>query len=232
MSYKLPLALIALAVIMLVGCKQPIGVPSEVYAATTDTVYCTTDGINRPTGHFDLYQVGPLSNQVILTWDTTEITRSYYSGEYGAYPRELGACVFTIPAFDCSGTPYCTLYYYQDAHSGNADLLVNAWWIDPSFYWPPYPSQASYYEMFMTIWNSTDTVATDVTHEDDDCWYAVPLSDWACEAIAESAEAYLPNGSCSFFTGWVYSGTSDGTYTDVSGTYASNPPYIKVVYSD
>jgi len=58
MSNKIPLALIALAIVVLVGCKEPIGVPTEVHAATTHTVYCTTGGLMHPTGHIDLYQEG------------------------------------------------------------------------------------------------------------------------------------------------------------------------------
>ena len=170
-----------------------------------------------------------------LTWDTTEITRAYDDGDYGPYPRKIGVSVFKIPPFDgSSGIPACTLYYYQDAHSGDADLLVNSWWFE-SMSWPPYPSQPYYNAMFLAIWNSTDTVATDSTRTNDDDWYKVPLTTAACAAIADSATYYYEyheGDSCTFYMGWVYGGTEDEYYTDVSGTYASNPPYIKVVYED
>ncbi|MBM3332455.1 hypothetical protein FJY68_11520 [candidate division WOR-3 bacterium] len=68
MSHKSALALFALAVIMLVGCKQPVGLPNnDVHAATTHTVYATTNALINPTGHIDLYQYGELSSQVYLT---------------------------------------------------------------------------------------------------------------------------------------------------------------------
>ncbi|MBM3332456.1 hypothetical protein FJY68_11525 [candidate division WOR-3 bacterium] len=158
------------------------------------------------------------------------ITRAFYrySQQHPdwPYPRQIGVCQFKIPPFDCpSGIPACTLYYYQESHSGDADLLFNAWYADVQ--WPPQP--AGYYTIYMAIWNSTDTLATDSTRANDDCWYKVPLRLSACAAIADSGAT---GDTTVLLTGWVYSGTENGYYTDVSGTYASNPPYIKIVYDD
>lgn len=221
------LALIALAIIMLAGCQEPIGVPSEVHTATTQTVYVTTQAILKPTGHLDLYQWGPLSSQVDMGYDTGAITRAFYSHPLEPdwpYPRSIGFCVFKIPPFDCpDGLPACTLYYYQDSYSGDADLVVNAWY--NQWGWPP--ATYEYYVMYMAMWNSTDTVATDVTHESSG-WYSVPLRSAVCEAIADSGAT---EDTTVYFTGWVYYGSVDDTYTDVSG-FGANPPYIKVVYDD
>ena len=240
MSYKLPLALIALAIVMLVGCHEPVGVPSDSHAATTQTLYITTDSLLNQTGHIDWYQ-GELTIWDYYTFNTYTITRAfdYYHtptqpplvDTSRAYPRKNGFCVFRIPPFDSpNGIPVCTLYYYQNSHSGSADLLVNAWF--ENIMWPPI-YQGDRNTMFWAIWNSTDTVATDVTHANDDCWYKVPLSDWACQAIADSGAT---GDWTVFYTGWIYPSYmanhgQDGWYTDVSGADAI-PPYIKVVYDD
>jgi hypothetical protein len=224
---------------VLVGCKQPIGLPKQVHTATTQTVYCTTN-INSPTGHIDWFQ----DKQAIWGWYEVHyatITRAfnYYQPPLDtnrAYPRRNGFCVFTIPHFDCpSGTPACTLYYYQESHYGSADLVVNGWRLpEEEMVWPPWPAQWYYDDMFWAIWNSTDTLATDSTHTNDDCWYKVPLTAEACEAIADSGA--IEDHSVVLFTGWIHPSYAanhgvDGWFTDVSGSGA-NPPFIKVVYDD
>ena len=219
------LALLASAVsIMLVGCKQPIGVPGQVHATTTHTIYCTIKGGQLyTTGHIDFYQWGPLSSQHSVSWgNDDEITRAYTGRRYGPYPRQVGVGVFQIPSFNSSsGMPACTLEYCQCAHSGSADLLVNAHVLQGL--WPGYPEN-----MYNLIMSNTDTVATDSTHASDG-WYKVPLSAWACQAIADSGAA---GGAAEFYTGWVYFGTTDGDSTKVSGLSTGDDPFIKVDYSD
>ncbi len=57
MSYRLLPAIFALALSMLVGCKEQAGVQGNVvHAATTQTVYCYVAGDQDPSGHIDGYQ--------------------------------------------------------------------------------------------------------------------------------------------------------------------------------
>jgi len=145
---KTALALVALAIVMLVGCKQPIGVPGDVHTATTQTLYITTAGLMLPCGHIDWYQ-GEMRiwDYYDYTYTDSTIRRAfnYYvlptqpptTDTSRAYPRTNGHCVFKIPGFlSMGGTPACTLFYYQTAHSGSADLVVTAWW-DQYMGWPP-----------------------------------------------------------------------------------------------
>lgn len=233
MSNKLPLALSALALILLVG------LPNNVAHAAT--AYCYTAQAELPTGHFDWYQ-GQNSTTDSIVWRTPTITRAFYYYRYPvdpplydtsrAYPRKNGYCVFNIPGFNWKGDlPVCSLFYYQSAHNGTPDLLVNAW-VPSVYYWPPpasYPDSS-----FWRIWRSTDTVATDSTHTNDGNWYGVPLSYWGTCAVADSGSKYFAvGGSALFYTGWKYPSYAvnhgqNGWYTDVSG---GNAPYIKVVYT-
>ncbi len=245
---KTLLALGVLVAIMLVGCREPVGLPNnDVKAATTQTVYCYVEDESWPTGHIDWYQ-GQSSIWDFYVWDYQDptITRAFYyyplpispprPDTNRAYPRKNGYCVFSIPPFDCpSQVPACTLYYHQVSHSGTPDLLVNAWHPDA---WPP--SGANSQTCFWRIWDSADTVATDSTRTNDGCWYTAPLSDWACEVIADSGAWYYendPDGKALFYTGWVIPSYAanhgcDSSYTDVSGGTGDYAPYIKVVYEE
>jgi hypothetical protein len=238
---KFALALLVLACTMLVGCKEPAGLPnSDVHAATTQTVYCHVYADN-PSGHIDAYAGGDHA------WDyfeyyTPTITRAFYYYQlpvqppaydtFRAYPRKNGYCVFGIPGFNWTGDlPVCTLFYYQTAHNGSPDLRVNAWY--PTS-WPPGGRYNSTY--FMAIWNSTDIVATDSAHASDNNWYGVPLTYWATCAIADSGSShYMAGDTARFTTGWIYPSYSvihgvNGWYADVSGS-GDYKPYIKVVYT-
>jgi hypothetical protein len=246
MSCKPLLAFLALATVMLVGCHEPAGVANDVHAATTVTLYVTTDNFMLPCGHIDWYQ-GELA-----IWDgysynpydsTIRRAFNYYPNPTNpptydtmrAYPRKNGHCVFRIPGFDANGLPACTLFYYQSAHIGSADLVVKTFL--PKDHWPPLYMIPDFQEDFWREWNSTDTVATDSTRTSDGYWYKVPLTDWACQAIADSgAEYYGTENWANFYTGWIYpsynpSHGASGSYTDVSGS-SGYAPYIKVVYED
>jgi hypothetical protein len=50
MTYKLLLALTALAIIMVAGCNQPVGVPCEYVRAASTVYYCTVDNNDAWTG--------------------------------------------------------------------------------------------------------------------------------------------------------------------------------------
>jgi len=102
MSYKLPLALIALAIVMLVGCKQPVGLSrNDVHAATTQTTTCYITA-SIQTGHVDWYQ-GDGSPWVDYDLDFGTITRAYdcYDEDPDrAWPRKDGFCIFQVPHID------------------------------------------------------------------------------------------------------------------------------------
>ena len=237
MSYKLPLALIALAIVMLVGCKEPIGIPgNDVRVATVQMESCYVAG-NIYSGHVDWYQglYGGLYDHYDFDWGTITRAHDYLPlrPPLITWPHKNGFCLFTIPHFEASGgIVACTLYYFQTAHSGSASLLVNGWTWGQVASWPPScpPTDSFLNLLYWQIWNSNDTVATDSTHATDDSCYKIALDDAVSAAIADSAAA---QGGGLLKTGWVYRGSEDGTYTDVSGYDGyDHEPYIKIWYDD
>lgn len=198
---KTALALIALATVILVGCKQPIGLSNnDVHVATTQTTYCTVAADTLLTGHVDWYQTGDINSYYVTSFDL--IRRGYTDSADLAWPRMNGFCTFEVPHFvsDSEETPVCTLFYYQSAHSGSADLRVS--WLN-QIGGAPY----DYELVFWNAWNSIYEVTTDDAQSDG--WHAVPLSSWACEKIDEAGGK--PYGDA-FITGWTYPGSTDGTY--------------------
>lgn len=235
-TYRVLLALCALAVIMLVGCNQPPGLPNNrVHAAKVQMVSCYVAG-GIYSGHVDWYQGlwGGLYDHYGFGGST--ITRAHYYLPLRPplinWPHINGFCIFTIPHFEAlGGVVACTLYYYQTAHSGSASLLVNSWTYGQMAAWPPYPPTDSVLNLlYWQIWNSNDTVATDITHTTDNCWYKVAVTPEAYNAIADTAAAYQGFGL--FKTGWVYRDSVDGTYTDVTGYDLDHPPVIRIWYDD
>lgn len=224
MSYRTVPALIVLAVIMLTGCNQPVGLPStDVHAATVAVESCYVGSDTLLTGHVDWYKGEmPIWDYYVRTYGT--ITRGYYYYSYlqpyRAHPRKNGFCIFNVPSFTPrNGTVLaCTLWYYQSAHNGTASLVVK--WPQSITSWPP----ASDNTLFWAIWNSTDTIAVDTYHAGDGTWYKVPLTSAGGMAVLECEGGSL-------VTGWVYPDSTNGTYADVSGVGA-NAPYIKVWYEE
>ncbi|GEM_PF-2470960 len=190
------LALTALAIIMLAGCKEPVGVPSQnVHAAAWQTFYCEPTLLNA-TGHVDWYQSIYGTTLGSCYWYSGTIRVGYEEDQYGrAWPRCNGICQFRVPHLDpLEGgfipACYCTLFFYQGSHTEQGEgesLLVNSWFL--SVKWPPNDDAQA---VFWAIWGSTDTVAVDVIHEDDG-WCKVPLTADACRAIADSAWTSEPN---------------------------------------
>jgi hypothetical protein len=218
---KFALALIALVLIALATAAHATWYSESLYVPSNASNY---------TGHFDWYQgILPIYDYVDWSYGSP-IKWGYWETHYTpvrAYPRDCGYCVFYVPHFNAISTPICTLYYYQADHSGSANLLVNVWQ-QASPTWPP--SQSYYDDDFFAIWNSHDTVATDAAHSTNGAWYKVPLTQMACAAILDTAVAYQ-NGAL-FWTGWVYPGSVDETYTDARGCdgYDNHPPFIRVWY--
>jgi hypothetical protein len=235
MSYRLLPVLLALAITVLSGCKDPVGQPDcDVRVATTQTESCYVTA-NIESGHLDWYK-GEDKPYDFYSWSWgSPITRAYdcYDEDPDwAWPRKNGFAIFTVPHFLGEGgnpaTCVCTLYYYQIAHYGSADLLVTTW-EETGATWPPM-GQGDRDHYFWAIWYG-DVIATDSTHATDSCWYTIPLDSAACAAIAETAYAY-PYGGGRFHTGWVYPDSVDDTYTDVTGYDLDHPPFIRVWYDD
>jgi hypothetical protein len=153
-------------------------------------------------------------------WDYYEryspmITRAYDETDGRAYPRKNGFCIFDVPDFEPSGAPTCTLYYYQNAHSGTPGLVVT--WMYQITSWPCDDNT-----FFWAAWNSDTTLATDSTHASNG-WYKVPLTGAGCSVVAACAGSTI-------HAGWICPDSVDGTYTEVCGATSDYPPYIKVVY--
>ncbi|MBN2466301.1 hypothetical protein JXD38_11835 [candidate division WOR-3 bacterium] len=204
---------------MTVGCNQPIGLPNyDVHAAMVAMESCYVGIDENLTGHVDWYQgESSIWDYYSRTYGT--ITRGYFEYLSRAYPRKNGFCIFNVPSFTPSGGEVlaCTLYYYQSSHSGSADLVVK--WLPSAESWPMDDLDSLYW----LIWNGADTVAVDTYHASD-TWYKIPFTS------AGRAAMFACIGG-SFVTGWVYPGSSNGTYADVSGVGA-NAPYIKVWYEE
>jgi hypothetical protein len=216
MSYKLPLALIALAIIMLVGCKQPVGLPNNrVHAASIVTCELVDPDSAKWSGHLDLY-AGYMTPDSAIDSVSPIIRRGYTEYQSRPYPRQIGFAVFHVPEFDASGgVPDCTLYYYQSAHSGSPDLEVRDMGITTA------PAIAE--TLYWRAWGSDVIMAYDDTHETNG-WYKVALTSAGVDKVVELS---LISGD--IYTGWVYTGTTSGIYTEVDGATSDNPPYIKVV---
>jgi hypothetical protein len=211
MSYRLLPVLLALATIMLVG------VPGQACAGTFD---CTVANLTGPTGHIDMWSGVYTIDSAYHRYNPV-ITRGYYDKDGRCYPLQNGFGAFYVPHFDTTGNiPACTLYYYQSAHSGSADLRVN--WAYEVSRWPTADDI-----LFWAAWDDTPIIATDGTHTTDGAWYAVPLTSEGCGVIADLGSR--PSSGEYLYTGWTYHGFVDGTYTDVAGA-GNCAPYIHVVY--
>ena len=219
MSYKPLLALFALAIIVLVGCKDPVGLPNgTVRAATTHTIYCTVPADTLLTGYVSMWSG-------LMTVDSAhqayfdKIRRGYSVKDGRWYPRMNGFCTFTVPNFanGLTPTPTCSLIYYQSAHSGSADLLVD--WLYDIKHWA---AIENYDSVFWAAWDDQDSIITTDGAQSSNGWRRVPLTYWACNKIRDLGSE--PNGA-PLITGWVYTGSTDGTYADVSLVDT-----IKVVY--
>ena len=213
-----PKSALALVALML------IALASAANATTQYSCSCYVENFDIQTGYFSWYQ-GTQSIWDHFSWSWGTPIKWGYLGSGGrAYPRDCGYCIFKVPSFHSLSTPVCTLYYYQLGHSGSANLLINEW-ENPLTHWTPV-NEADYDACFFAIWNSHDTVTTDVAHSTDGAWYKVPLTPRACTAIADTAAA---NQNMWYWTGWVYPGTSDA-YTTAHGVGENLGPFIRVWY--
>jgi len=215
-KYRVLLAACALACVMLVGCHQPI---RDVQSASIKTTYCYAATAENMTGHVDRYVDGQTPNGWFERINPV-IRRGHTTVNGLPYPHQHGFCIFEVPSFSSPGmVPVCTLFYYQRAHSGSADLDVvrstYALWEgeDDDFYW--------------SISNSTFHIAGDVAQANNG-WHSVPLLSSGIQIVDSLGET----GGGTLVTGWKYTGSTSGTYAEVDGATNDYPPYIKVVYDD
>lgn len=222
MSYRLTLASCALAIIMLVGCNQPTGLPTEAWTASV--YYGTVPAEDSATGHIDYYEdpplgIAPYSRDVpVIKWGDDKND----DGEEN--PRTNGFSVFSIPYIENAENEIwpCTLYYRLHAHSGDTDFRLVVTELESD------PRTTSDGLLFWYAWNA-DSIAGDICHETSG-WYAIPLSTEACAAITTIADNYPGGGE--YYTGWVTPDTGDwgeaGIWCWVWGANSSYPPFIKI----
>ena len=211
---------LALAVAMLVGCRQPVGLPNgKVHSASTitDTCRLVDTTVDQWSGHLDGYAGYMTIDSCVDSFSPT-IKRGYYEYQRRPYPRYIGYAVFGVPEFDGStGVVVCTLCYYQSAHSGSPNLSFR----DIGITMAP----ASKHALYWGAWDSNVIMATDNTHAQNG-WYKVALS-----AGVDSIIALGARGGGNLYTGWVYTGT-DNIWTEVYGANSGHSPFIKVVVTN
>ncbi len=217
MHTKMTLALMALATLLLVGCKNPVGLPNDtVRAATTYTLYCTLSPDTLLSGYVSMWAGQMIPDSAHQAY-FDKIKRGLDLKDGRWYPRTNGFGTFMVPHFSATLTPVCTLIYYQSAHSGSANLLVD-WMYDIE----DWAAIENYDPVFWAAWDDQDSVVATDGAQSSDGWRRVPLTYWACEKIRDMGAGL--NGDV-LITGWVYTGLSGGTYADVSLADT-----IKVVY--
>jgi hypothetical protein len=216
------LALTALAIAMLVGCKEPVGLPNdEVHIASTCTTYVHVATDQDPVGFVSKWQDGQTpGGWYTLTPDT--LIRRYLNlnGSY-VYPKRYGFCYFYVPHFTSpNAVPVYTLFYKQKYHNSYLNLIFNHLLGVSS--WPPTAG-----ELWKAIDTSTVPLAPTQAAQDDG-WCKLELTYGASiiEGIAED-----PDGG-PLLTGWKFDNGSSGDSTNVYGVvdYEAIDPYIKVVY--
>jgi hypothetical protein len=218
LNYNRFLPALLLAIIMLVGCREPVGLPNNTVHAASTTFYIELvdpDDANW-SGHLDLYAGYAALDSAIDSFSPI-IRRGYVEYQNRPYPRQIGFAVFQVPEFDASGgAPDCTLYYYQSAHSGSPDLEVR----DMGSFSTPTVSKET---LYWRAWNSDVVMAYDQTHQANG-WYKVVLTSDGVNAVVTAG---IDGGP--IHTGWVYDGATSDIYTEVYGATSDYPPYIKVV---
>jgi hypothetical protein len=215
-KYGLLLALCVLALVVLMVCDRPLGLPDEAHTASV--AYCTVDGDDDWSGYINYFRDFHGQDSLYARRNPL-IKRRYQELDGRPYPRSNGFCVFHVPYIEGEDEIHaCTLYYRQKTKNGGPPwprLKVTRLLWDPR--------ETSDYGVFWDAWLG-DSIAGDSTHWEND-WYAIPLSTEACAEITMIADG----GGGDYYTGWVYPEALDDMFTDVYGS-GLLPPYIKVVY--
>ncbi len=187
---KCLLARTALAITVLSGCKEPVGIPNNDVHIAYDVTYCTVAATENLSGHVDHYQT---DQREWYSRTNPVIRRGYTQVDGYDYPKQHGFCIFTVPSFQSPNmAPICTLFYYQRAHNGNdVDLFVNR------------PSMTTWPGSDELLWTSIDNNAVLIAYDDahtTNGWWSVAL-DTAGNRIVDSIGE---NGGGTLLTGWKY----------------------------
>ena len=214
------LALLALAVIMLVGCKQPIGMPGgSVHAASSIAFTCTVDSNQTMSGSDVWYHPSPYGPPGDTYFrENPYITWLLHKDRWGRpQPHTNGFCIFHVPHMNYfPAQSCCSLYYYQKEHSvtGFARLVVTV---------TPNSTNLRDSVNWWNEWNG-DSIGTDQATYDEG-WHAIPLTDEAKYDIFYIA--YQPAGGY-FSTGWITRDTAQYIFATAYGATSATPPYIRV----
>lgn len=226
----LTLALTALAITVMTGCKEPVGLPNNrVHAATLDTLVIPVNYTQNYTGDVDHVMEGnPIKGWYETHYQDTIKWGYFYDPEGRPYHAEdwRGFATFRVPPFlSPNYIPVCTLHYYvAECYEFNDDSIqVNCF--TPAFWtWVPE-------SLFNAIDTSTATLAKD-TSPTSTGWHKVALTTQGCGIIATvGAEAEQQGDTLNLFTGWKYLNYYyDYWQTKVVGPDDAVSPYITVIY--
>jgi hypothetical protein len=213
------LALVALAIVMLTGCKDPVGLPNEARMASVNYGIVPTQ--DSATGYVAYVPDPPPGVDVYsrsvpnIKWgDDWDVEHDCESWRWNAFS------VFHIPYIPNAENEIwpCSLHYYVRATSGDTafDLIVTEL--------PSDPRMMSDGLLFWAAWYG-DSIAEDRAHGSNG-WYVVPLSLPACAAITTLSKN-LPSGG-DYYTGWITPDTADWIYSMAWGANSANPPFITI----
>jgi len=239
------LALCALAIIVLVGCKQPIGLPSDTAepsggstaraaGGTVVAVYTARPEAEDWTGQIAWYEPPCDSGSTqwpyhrgignVPTWgyDVDEI---HFPSM--ARPRRNGYVMFKIPYIQQLLQPntflQCSLHYRQKDHNGNLPYavlnLTNAA-CDPRPGNPQYDRT-----VFWNICHGYPMAAPQPTGIKD-TWYTIPLSIYGNGVVSAAA---LLGGIGTVTTGWTtWPSTDHDCHTQCYGD-GDTEPYLQIL---
>jgi len=214
---------LALAIVMLVGCKQPTGLPNyDVHVAVTAETLCIAGSNTNMTGWVSKSMDGQTPNGWYA--DTFgNIKRQYHLENGFVHPKSYGFCVFSVPHFSSpGGVPVCTLYYHQASHSGSLNLVFN--YLSGITSWVPSAE---------VLWKAVDTSSYPLAPTQSvqsNGWCKLALSAGGSGIIADIAQG-APDEGATLPTGWKYTNPSNSDSTIVDGNADTDvSPYIKVVY--
>jgi hypothetical protein len=210
------LALGVPAAIMLVGCRQPVGLPCKVHTASV--VHATVDNDESWSGVVDRY-----NNQGSYSYDRKNplIEWGFDSllGNPGIQPN--GFCIFRVPKVDddtAVAPMACTLYYCIESYGGTHASLTVVRLHDS-------PLNESDEELWWDVFQGT-SIAYDDAHQNTG-WYKTPLSQPACQVISAIAQS---GGGC-LYTGWIWRGADAlGEWLTTAYGAGDYSPYIVMAY--
>jgi hypothetical protein len=190
------LALCALAIIMLVGCNQPIGLPNEAWTASVYIAHVPEE--DSATGHIDYYEDTPFDDYtrdlVVIKWGDDK------NGDGEEQPRTNGFSVFVIPPIENAENEIwpCTLYYSLHAQSGDTNFRTVVTELSSD------PRSTSNFSLFWDAWYG-DSIAGDICHGSSG-EYSIPLSTEACAAITTISDG---EEGGEYYIGWITPDTGD-----------------------